>query len=319
MGRAYQGMPVCITVEGANILTRNLIIFGQGAMSCHPYIRAEMQAAHIPDKKAGLKAFDRAVGGHLGYFFRNLIRNTWFRMDMGCSAKVPARKLESYYRDLSRLSARYAVCADLALMILGGALKRKERLSARLGDVMSYLYMGSAVLKYFEMHGEPEQEKVIAEWAVKYCLWAAGQALEQTESNFPSQTRWLVKLLVRIGRNRYELPKDKHDHKVAQAMLVDSPLRQRLAKQCYIPMDEQDPVGRVEAAFHAVLAAEAANLKIKQAKKQGKLTGSKQEMLEQAVRDQVISGEEAALIRRAEQLRNDAIQVDAFSQEYVKK
>lgn len=320
LARAYQGVPISITVEGANILTRNLIIFGQGAMNCHPFVRKEFEAKQMSDTKAGLVAFDKAFFGHLAYFGKTIVRNLWLRLSLGHMTKLPAGPLHSYYRKLSCLSARFALCADLALIILGGDLKRKERFSARLGDVMSYLYMGSAVIKYYETHGSKEEELIFAKWALQYCLHEAGDALTEALRNFPSRI-WqpVVKLLVQLRKNAHALPSDKLDHQLSAAMQRDSALRNRLKQQCYIPNDPKDAAGRMEAAFQAMLVAEPSLFKLKLAIRDGKINPrlSRLEQIEQGFSLGVLNKQESQLLREAEALRSDAIQVDSFSKTYV--
>lgn len=320
LGRAYQGVPISITVEGANILTRNLIIFGQGAMSCHPYVRKEFEAKQMQDTQLGLRLFDKALFGHLAYFSKNLLRNIGLRLSAGYVLQLPSGPLHPYYRQLSRLSARYAVIADLALMILGGDLKRRERFSARLGDVMSYLYIASAVIKYYETQQMPKEEWSFVEWALQYCLHTAGQALTDAIANFPIPLwRPLLRLLVQLRGNIYRLPNDKLDHEVSQAMQRDTALRNRLKRQCFIPKQANDALGRMEAAFHAMLTAEPALIKLKNAVREGKVNPyiSRIEQIEQAFSRGVLSQLECNLLLEAEQMRSDAIQVDSFSKDYV--
>jgi acyl-CoA dehydrogenase len=320
LGRAYQGMPICITVEGANILTRNLIIFGQGAMSCHPFLHQEYTAMQMPDGREAVKVFDKAVFGHLAYLGKNLLRHTWLRVSRGHLNKPVMGKLRVYYRQLSCLSAAYAVLADLSLLILGGELKRKERLSARLGDVMSHLYMASAVGKYYKAHGEDATEALFAEWAMQYCLYQAGEALTDTLRNFPNPiVRGILKLFIQLGGNTYRRPSDKLDHKLSQAMLKDSDLRQRLASQCFIPNNPQDSVGRMEAAFQAMLAAQEAQIKLKMAVRSRAINPylSRTEQIEQSFNRGELTQAECNSLLEAEALRQEAIQVDAFTQQYI--
>ena len=159
IGRAYQALPIAVTVEGANILTRSMIIFGQGAMRCHPWIIREFSAAQNPDRSKAVADFDHAVFGHLGFLLGNIARSLFLGLTRGRLSRSPVSgAARRYYQQLNWMSAAFALAADTAMMTLGGALKRKERLSARLGDVLSEMYLTSAVLKQFEDDGSPEAD-----------------------------------------------------------------------------------------------------------------------------------------------------------------
>lgn len=190
LGRAYQQLPVGITVEGANILTRSLIIFGQGAIRCHPYILNEMNAALNPDRRQGLHQFDQALYKHIAYSTRNLCRAFWLGltgarfMDTGVNVDPD---MQTYYRQLSRYSAAFAVLADISMLVLGGSLKMRERLSARLGDVLSQMYLISAVLKRFEDQGRQADDAPFAHWAIQDCMARLQHALDGVLRNFPNR------------------------------------------------------------------------------------------------------------------------------------
>ena len=158
LARGYQGAPIAVTVEGANILTRSMIIFGQGAIRCHPYVLAEMNAAYNENEEQALNDFDQSLFGHVGFVISNVIRSFWFGLTDGRGSNTP-RKDETarYYQQLNRYSANLALLADISMVVLGGSLKRKERLSARLGDILSQLYLSSATLKRFSEEGEKKR------------------------------------------------------------------------------------------------------------------------------------------------------------------
>ena len=181
LGRAYQQIPIGITVEGANILTRSLIIFGQGAIRCHPYVLAEMQAAQSPDRKQGLHDFDRAFWGHVGFVTRNKLRALGTSLTggrwVGVNADV-APEMKRYYQLLSRYSAAFALLADTSMLVLGGSLKRRERLSARLGDILSQMYLVSATLKRFEDEGRQASDAPLAHWSIQDALFRLQDAFE---------------------------------------------------------------------------------------------------------------------------------------------
>jgi len=321
LGRAYQGMPICITVEGANILTRNLIIYGQGAMSCHPYIRSLIEAANQDSSNAKPQAFDHLLFSYVGYVIRNVSRALVYKCSFGLAAKAPHSHLSRLYQKLSTLSACYSVASDMALISLGGNLKRKERLSARLGDIMSYLYMASAVLKiYFDLH-EPKEEKAVTTWAVKYCLYEAGQALDELIRNFPNpMVKWSMRVLLQPFGNPFKLPSDRDEQLIAKQMLTDSSLRQRLSQMVYIKPEPTDAVGKMELAFKALLTAQPALDKLKIWVHEGKLkrTNSRAEQANYAYEQGWLDEIELQSVMHCETLRHEIIQVDAFSSDDFK-
>ncbi len=174
LARGYQSIPIGITVEGANILTRSLIIFGQGAVRCHPYVLAEMHAAQEQDKVIGLKTFDKAIRGHIAHIASNLVKSFCLGITCGWLSKVPfAAKPKCYYRDFNRLSANFALLADISMAVMGASLKRKEKMSARLGDILSMLYLGSAVLKRYADDGYPKEDLALIHWSCQHLLQQA--------------------------------------------------------------------------------------------------------------------------------------------------
>ncbi|MDO8953962.1 MAG: acyl-CoA dehydrogenase [Gammaproteobacteria bacterium] len=320
LGRAYQGMPICITVEGANILTRNLIIYGQGAMSCHPYIRKLIEAVSQEGSETKTNNFDNLLFGYVGYIIRNISRSLVYKCSFGLAAKAPHSHLSRLYQKLSTLSACYSVASDMALMSLGGNLKRKERLSARLGDVMSYMYMASAVLKaYYDLH-EPEEEKASTQWAVEYCLYEGGEALNELIRNFPNPiVKWSMRILLQPFGNPYKLPSDSLEQKLAKQMLTNSPLRKRLSQLVYLKLDPNDAVGRVEMAFQALITAQPILDQLKAWVHEGKLkrSHSHAEQANQAFEHGWLDEAELQAVMHCEALRNQIIQVDAFAADKI--
>jgi acyl-CoA dehydrogenase len=316
MGRAYQQLPIAITVEGANILTRNLIVFGQGAIRCHPYVLKEMRAAASGD----LAAFDAAFFGHLRHVIANKTR-TFFRALTGSRfVSVPAAaapQLHRYYRQLSRMSSALAYAADVSMLMLGGALKRKERISARLGDVLAMLYLASATLKRFEEEGRQEADLPLVHWSLQDALARASDALHGVLANYPSK---LVGFVLRVtifpvGR-RFAPPPDALGHEVARLLIAPSATRDRLSAGIFLPKAESDPLGALEAALDAVIKAEAVEAKIRAAQKSGAIAGRGPEELSQAaLAGKVIGAEDMALIKRAAELRDEVIRVDHFPQD----
>jgi len=316
MGRSYQQLPIAITVEGANILTRNLIVFGQGAIRCHPFVLKEMRAAQEGD----LAGFDRAFFGHA----RHVVANEWRAFFMAVTgsrfAAAPsgaAPQLRRYYRQLTRLSSALAYAADISMLVLGGALKRKERISARLGDVLSMLYLASAILKRFEDDGRQEADLPLVHWSMQDAIFRAAEALHGVLANYPSRT-WgaLLRIVIFPLGRRFAPPADSLGHEVARLLIAPSATRDRLSAGMYLPRDESDPFATLEAALDAAIRAEAVEAKIRAAQKAGTIGGRGSEELAQAAfAAKVISGEEMSLLKRAAQLRDEVIRVDHFPQD----
>ncbi len=249
--KLYRAVPVAITVEGANILTRSLIIFGQGSIRCHPYVLEEMRAAADPDKQAGLVRFDDMFFRHVGFTISNAVRTLVLGFTGAFFTRAPVSGgLNYYYRQLSRMSSAFAFMADVAMLMLGGALKRKERLSARFGDVLSHLYMASAVLKQHYDYGNPKEDLPFVKWAVEDSLYAMQESLISIAENYPSRFMGrILKLMAFPWGRPYKASNDKLDHGVAQLLMTPSESRDRLTAGCFIHRDESDPVGLLEIAL----------------------------------------------------------------------
>lgn len=319
MGRVYQALPISITVEGANILTRSLIIFGQGAIRCHPWVLKEMHAATDPDPVRGSKQFDEALFGHIRFFLRNLFRSFFLGLTDARWVSVPVSgPARRYYQRLTRMSAAFALMADTAMLVLGGTLKRRERLSARLGDVLSYLYLASACLKRFHDQGSPKEDVPLLEWACENALNKIQQRLDQLIRNFPNRPiAWVLKFLVFPAGKPYKGPTDRQIQRVARLLLRPSPARDRLTAGIYTSTDPTDPIGRLEVALMKIVAAEAAEKKLKGAARMGRLGVSDEaSLVREAVKQGVLSQAEADLVLAAEQARRDAIRVDDFPPDY---
>lgn len=320
LASGYVGIPVSITVEGANILTRNLIIFGQGIMRCHPVLLKEMEILQQPVSKANLKKFDRALVTHAGFMLSNLIRTLFFGMT-GCRLMRLnyTSKMSRYYKQLTRFSSALAFVSDIALLSLGGALKRKESISARLGDVLSYLYMASCVLKYFKDHGEQADEEAYTHWALQYCLHQVQTAFVDIFRNYP--VRWLAKLLGFIvlpyGR-RFKKPSDRLGHALMAAMIEPSVFRERLTSGCFISEDPNDPVHQVEQALKTVIAAEPLFQMFKKIVKDKRVKHyqSLEDQVKEAVDVGALSAEDAKVLRSAQQAIAEVIGVDVFEKSY---
>jgi acyl-CoA dehydrogenase len=313
LGRAYQQIPVAITVEGANILTRSLIIFGQGAIRCHPYVMAEMQAAHNDD----LVAFDKALFAHIGHTIGNGLRSLFTGLTGSHFVGVPANvapETRRYYQQLTRFSSAFAFLADISMLVMGGDLKRKEKLSARMGDILSLMYLSSAVLKRYEAEGRQQADAPLMHWAIWDAMFKAQNAFEGVVSNFPSRfvSTLLRRAIFPLGRP-YMVPSDRLGGQVADLLIAPSATRNRLTADMYLPRDEKDPVGVIELALEATVQAEAIQAKIRVAQKTGVLSGrTVQEIARSALEKNVISSAEHALLVRARELTAEVIKVDDF-------
>ena len=258
LARAYQSIPVGITVEGANILTRSMIIFGQGAIRCHPYLVREMEAATMEDLSAAEETFDQALRGHVEYFITNFCRAFIYGVSGSHLAPAPySGRVGNYYRRLGQMSAAFAVTADLVLMILGGGFKRREKLSGRFADALGYMFYASAALKKFEADGQPRSDLPLLEWSTKYCLYQVQMALDEILRNFP--VKWLGvivrHLMFPLGLS-LRPPNDSLGHRVASLLLKPGAARDRLTAGIYQTDDPDDITGCLEDALHKVIRAE---------------------------------------------------------------
>jgi len=313
LGRAYQSIPVGITVEGANILTRSMIIFGQGAMRCHPWLVEEINAASM-DGSDALARFDGALLGHIGYAIQNGARSFLHGLTKGRLVRAPVTGHHAkYYRRLSRMSAAYAFLADFAMLFLGGGLKRKEMLSGRFADGLTYMFMASAVLKRYEDTDRPPEDHALMEWSVRHCLFNVQIALDQILRNFPNT---FVGLLLRgivfpLGR-RYRTPNDKLARQCAAVLLKPGDARDRLTEGTYINDNPDDVTGSIEYAFNAVIAATDAQRKLRKSRQKRPYTQNYSEWLQSLVASNVLSESERALLETAEAATNVVIKVDDF-------
>ncbi len=314
LARPYQGVPVGITVEGANILTRSMIIFGQGAMRCHPWLVKEITAASMPDEKEGLENFDEALMGHIGYGIQNGARSMFHGLTKGRFVGAPIKGANAkYYRRLTRMSSGYSFLADFAMLFLGGGLKRKEMLSGRFADGLVHMYMASAVLKRFEDTGRPAEDQPLMEWSVRYCLFQTQIALDQILRNFPNK---YVGLLLRgvvfpLGR-RYRTPNDKLTQQCARILLSPSEARDRLTSGAYVNERPDDVTGAIEYALARVVAADAAERKIKDSREKMPYGATHHQWLEQLAEKGIITESEVQLVSDAYQATETVIKVDDF-------
>jgi acyl-CoA dehydrogenase len=253
LGRAYQQIPVGITVEGANILTRSLIIFGQGAIRCHPYVLKEIHAANDSDSARALKEFDQALIGHISFSFSNGLRCLLYGLTGASLASAPNNasvEIAGYYRQLTRFSTAFSLVADVSMLILGGSLKRKEKLSARLGDILSMLYLCSATLKRFEDDGRPASDLPLLHWSIQDALYRMQLAFIGLLDNFPVRiAAWKLRFLVFPLGKSFSPPSDELGHEVVKVMMAPGEARDRLTAGIYVPTSANEPLGVLELAL----------------------------------------------------------------------
>jgi acyl-CoA dehydrogenase len=314
-GRAWQGVPIAITVEGANIMTRSLMIFGQGAIRCHPYVLKEMQALTIPDYGDRLKAFDRALFGHIGFGISNAVRS--FTLGLTGSRigdTAGDAYVRRYYRKLNRYSAALALCADTFMGVLGGKLKFKEKLSARLGDVLSYLYIASAMLKRYEDTGRPEADRPLLAWAFHECMWRIQTSLDGAIRNFPVKPiSWLLRALVFPWGRREVPPSDRLGRRVAAIITAPGEARDRLIEWTYLTPTANNTIGRMNALLPDVIAAEPVERKFGKAQKSGQFKSHDYlGQLSEALQAGVINAAEFELLKRVREGVFEFISVDDF-------
>lgn len=314
LGRVYQVIPVSITVEGANILTRTMMIFGQGAVRCHPYVQQEMAAI----AEGNLEQFDKLFFQHIGFFARNKAACLWLGLTNARFLPTPGdHETSRYYRQIARLSAGFALLADYALLTLGGALKRKERISGRFADALANLYLCSCVLKHYQNQGSNKDDLPLLHWACQVSIYRAQEALSDILTKLPFRpvTCLLYGLIFPLGKPNRPA-KEKLIHAMANLLTTENDARNRLTQGVYINNNLNDATGRIEVAFKAVLEAAPVENKIKQAQKQKLLPkGEISSLMDEALNKNIINQEEARLIVEAEQARFAAITVDDFSPE----
>lgn len=259
LGRQWQGAPIGITVEGANIMTRSLMIFGQGAILSHPWVLKEMMAVQNNNKEEGDQQFDHAFISHAGFMASHVVRSFWLGLT-GCAfnTDAPGSKFtQPFYQKLNRYSANLSLMTDVSLMSLGGRLKFKEALSGRLGDVLSYLYIASSVLRRFEARGEPQEEQVLVSWALYDCFHKIEHALSGSIRNFPIDwIRYVIWPIVFPWGRRAQAPSDRLGHKVAASILNEGVARSNLAQNVFLTPGQNNPAGRVYHALPLAIAAE---------------------------------------------------------------
>jgi acyl-CoA dehydrogenase len=316
LGRGYQIVPVAITVEGANLLTRNLIIFGQGAVRCHPFVLREMNAARNPERGAGVDEFDRALFGHIGFTLSNAVRSFIMALTHARFTRAPVRGATArYYQHVVRFSASFAFAVDVALLSLGGYLKKKEGLSARLGDVLSCMYLASMVLKHHENQGRQQEDLPIVEWACRNLLYHAQEQLHGFLRNFPNRLlAGLMRALIFPRGRTYSAPDDRLARKVAALVTSPTEARERFGQFIYRTLEPGNPLGLLQEALQLAVQLEPLEKRIRvEGVKTGKVTAlDLPGQIQQALAAGIVSETEAAALRDYDRKVMDLINVDDF-------
>ncbi|RUO80488.1 acyl-CoA dehydrogenase [Idiomarina tyrosinivorans] len=317
LGHGYMATPVSITVEGANILTRNLMIFGQGATRCHPYVLKEMDAASNSNVDEGLAQFDQLLLKHMGFALSNWGATIGHALTSSCFAEKPVSgETVRYYQHLTRFSRALAYTADVAMLTLGGDLKRKEMLSARLGDVLSHLYMGSAVLKRFEDEGRQAADLAFVHFALQRHLHEIAKAFSGFFDNLPNRVMaTLLRLSVFPLGNRFKAPADDLAQQISESMMEPGVTRDRHTFLCFWKDDENDPTGHMEKAFLAMKALEPVYKRLQKAQKNGDIAADiyGDELAAAALEAELIDADTAEQLKDCERWRMGAIAVDSFA------
>jgi acyl-CoA dehydrogenase len=315
LARGYEAVPIAITVEGANILTRNLIIFGQGAIRCHPFVRAEMDAARDPDREAGLVAFDRLLFKHVGYALSNAARSLVMAVTLARFTDVPSSGPQRrFYQHVNRYSASFALITDAAMFTLGGELKRRELISARLGDVLSYLYLASMVLKHYQDQGEPDEDLPLVEWSCRSLLYRTQEQLHGLLRNFPN--RWVAAILrfFIFPRGRtYFAPSDELGQEIVELIINPTPTRERLAAGIYKAVEPGNPIGLLQQAMELAEQIKPLERRIFDARKSGEIKAEDiPGQIDEAERKGVLTPVEAEAVRAFDRRVLDLTGVDDF-------
>lgn len=316
LANSYIAMPISITVEGANILTRNLIIFGQGAIRCHPYLLREVAILSAPD--TDIVALDKVLMEHIGFFVTNVIRALGYGLTGGYFIQVGDKsgRIKKLKRQLTRMSTALALLADTSLILLGGSLKRRERISARLGDILSHLYLASSVLKYYHDQKRPNSDMEYVVWSLQYCLYQVQMSIDEVTANFPIRfvgkiLRWII---FPFGA-AYAKPNDKLYKQLTASMLTPNELRDRLTQYCYISHQADDLSSRLETALMQIDSIEPLNKKLQKAV-QSKMIPAHltfEEKVHLAQEGNILTAEEARQLNKFEVLRREIVKVNEFN------
>ena len=318
LGRAYMATPIAITVEGANILTRSLIIYGQGAIRCHPFVLRELQAAGDEDHDRGLIEFDDALFGHIGYAISNVARSFFLALTHAKFSRVPLNTpTRRYYQNINRYSAAFALASDFAMLTLGGSLKKRELLSARLGDVLSSMYLASCVLKHFENQGRRATDLPLVEWSVRTLMYQAQESLHAFLLNFPNRwVAWFLRFFIFPRGRTYKTPSDQIGQRVVELVTTPGESRERLSEFAYTTLEPTNPLGKLQEALE--LAKEQAPLekRLRQARKEDLIDSDYLGLqIDEAEKAQVINKAEANSLRDYHEKVSALLDVDDFAPE----
>ena len=313
LSNTWSAVPIGITVEGANILTRSMIVYGQGAIRCHPFVQQEIDSV----AKHDVKAFDAAIFGHLAFVPRNKVRAWLLALTGSRLAAAPSTPLRRELQHFSRFSAGFAFLSDVAMGTLGGKLKRKEKLSGRLADALAWMYLGSAAVKRYESEEKSEASLDLARWSCWLALYEIQQALGGAIDNFP--VNWLRSplswVLFPLGR-RFRYPGDRMGSKVARSILEDREARIRLTGDIHVPGPDEPGLGRLEKALDEAMEALPIEAKLRDLVRNGLLDRAPgHELDDHALEAGLISQDEYDRLNAARDCRNEVIQVDAFDPE----
>jgi acyl-CoA dehydrogenase len=321
LGRGYEVIPVAITVEGANILTRSLIIFGQGAVRCHPFVLREMNAARHADRAVGIAQFDSALLGHIGFAISNAARSLVLGLTLARFTQVPkAGPTSRYFQHVNRFSASFALAADIAMLALGGYLKKKETLSARLGDVLSAMYLASMVLKHHENQGREAADLPVVEWACRSLLYQAQEQLHLFLRNFPNRALAAVMRVLIFPRGlTYFAPSDRLGHDIVELIMNPTAARERLSRYIYKTQESGNPIGLLQEALVLATMAESLEKRVRvEGVKSGKITAlDLPGQIEAARRLGILSEAEAEVLRDYDAKVSHLIRVDDFAAEQL--
>ncbi|HEY8009666.1 MAG TPA: acyl-CoA dehydrogenase domain-containing protein, partial [Rudaea sp.] len=317
LARAWDAVPIGITVEGANILTRSMIIYGQGAIRCHPFVQKEITAVADND----LKKFDAALFGHVNLVVRNVVRAKLLAFTGSRLAAVPqVQDTARYYQHLSRFSAAFELSSDIAMGTLGGSLKRREKISGRLADALANLYLASAALKRYHDEAKTTANYNLVCWSVELCLYRLQEALRGVIENLPTRTAaFILRLAIFPLGARFRPPSDKLGARVARDILEDREARINLTEDIFVPPPTEVGLGALEAALDKAVRAIPIETKLRDAVRAGQLDRAPGYMLdEKGLEAGVITQAEYDLLQEAEAARNEVIAVDAFDPETFK-
>ncbi len=315
LGRHYMATPIAITVEGANILTRSLIIYGQGAIRCHPFVLRELNAATDEDEDRGLIEFDDALFGHIGYAISNMARSFVMALSHARFSRVPlSTPTRRYYQNINRYSAAFALASDFAMLTLGGALKKRELLSARLGDVLSSIYLASCVLKHFEDQGRRASDLPLVEWSVRTLMYSAQEALHSFLRNFPNRLVAGVMRFFIFPRGRtYSSPADELGDKIVDLVTKPGEGRERLSQFAYTTAEPGNPVGLLEEALRLAVDLAPLEKKLRQSRKEGLLRSDYLgDQVEEAEKAEIITADDAKRLRDYHSKASALLDVDDF-------